>query len=53
MKETVLKILLVIVVIGCVYGLMKFGKWASFNWFYKDMVRQTVEEMVQPSALKR
>lgn len=38
--------------IGLIYGFSWLAKIGSYNLFYKDMVRQTVIEMVSPEALK-
>lgn len=52
MKEKIFIILVVILILPLLYGIISVGKKLSFNFFYEDMVRATVVEMVKASALK-
>lgn len=55
MKDTLLKILLGAILIaaigGGIYGCNAIAKKLSYEWWYEDMVEQTVREMVKPEHL--
>lgn len=36
-----------------IYGMYWIAKTVSYSLFYEDMVKQTIEQMVKPEALKR
>lgn len=40
------------IVIGFIWGGYWLTKTLSYNWWYKDMVRQTITEMVKENSLK-
>lgn len=44
--------LIVIMVMGLViYGAYHLTKTLSYRWWYEDMVKATIEQMVKPEAL--
>ncbi len=51
------KALLIFIAMGATAALVGYGIWhlekkINYNLQYKDMVRETVKEMVKPEALK-
>lgn len=56
MKKILPAISIVIaIVVFCVfiYGISIVAKNISYNYFYKDMVKETIIELVNPDSLKK
>jgi len=45
-------VLFIIVMIFISYGAQEIAKTISYSWWYEDMVKETVREMVKPEYLK-
>ena len=45
-------LLTVVITGGFIYGSYWVAKKMSYKWWYEDMVKQTITEMVKPEALK-
>ncbi len=51
--KAVLGFLSFLVVMGSIiYGAYQLTKTLSYKWWYEDMVKATIEQMVKPEALK-
>lgn len=52
MKSIAQGFLLVVAICIFVYASYEIGKLISYDWWYEDMVKTTIREMVKPEALK-
>lgn len=51
-KKAIGIIFIILISLGLIYGLYWVGKTLSYNFFYKDMVKSTITQMVKQEALK-
>lgn len=51
-QEILILILIAVITLGFGFGCYYIGKKISYEWWYKDMVRETVKGMVKPEYLK-
>lgn len=56
MKNNIIKFFIysigVILFVSFVYVMWTFGRFVNYNLSYKDMVQETIQEMVKPEYLK-
>ena len=52
LKKVALIFLGIVAGSAVLYGSYRFTKYASYEIWYKDMVRDSIREMVKPEALK-
>ena len=52
MKNVMFWIMCITIIGAVLYLPMKCTRKLSYEWFYKDMVQETVKEMVKPQTLK-
>lgn len=45
-------VLMVMTIIGSIFGLWYIGRYANYQLLYKGFVKETVREMVKEEALK-
>ena len=46
-------VIIVIVIVGFIYGAWSTKRWANYKFSYENQVRSTVCEMVKPEYLKK
>ena len=52
MKETVLALLGIALTLAVGYGIYWIAKHGSYFFFYEEMVKTTIREMIKPEYLK-
>ena len=51
-KDILITVGILLLICAFIYGCYWIAKTVSYQIFYKDMVRETITEMVKPEALK-
>ncbi len=53
MKQTIQALLSILFILAFVFGCYWLAKKLSYEWWYEDMVQETIREMVKPEYLTK